>query len=154
MRQETFKFGDLVHLILEVWQYHIILLQKLLLWCMHMHAGPLGEIFHAGYHAQIHFKLPLQPVFALQQKQQLTCISKEFSISCDISSLWPCDAVWRHRCGSTFAQVMACCLVASSHYLNWCGLRISEVLWHSPKINFRGRSSRYQLMKLVWKIYL
>ena len=39
-------------------------------------------------------------------------------------SLWPCDAIWRHRSGSTLAP---------KHYLNQCGLLISEVLWQSPE---------------------
>ena len=34
------------------------------------------------------------------------------------------------RSGSTLAQVMACCLTATSHYLNQCWL-ISEALWYS-----------------------
>ena len=42
-----------------------------------------------------------------------------------VSSLWPGDAVWRHRSGSTLAQVMAWCLMAPSHYLNQCWLIIS-----------------------------
>ena len=33
--------------------------------------------------------------------------------------------------GSTLAQVMTCCLMAPSHYLNQCWLIISEVQWHS-----------------------
>ena len=37
-----------------------------------------------------------------------------------INSLWPSDAIWGHRTGLTLAQVMACCLTASSHYLNQC----------------------------------
>ena len=48
-----------------------------------------------------------------------------------LHSLWPSDAMWRQRSGSTLAQVMACCLAAPSHYLNQCWLIISEVLWHS-----------------------
>ena len=35
------------------------------------------------------------------------------------------------RSGSTLAQLMACCLMAPSHYLNQCWLIISEVQWHS-----------------------
>ena len=35
-----------------------------------------------------------------------------------LNSLWPIDAIWQHRSGSTLAQVMACCLTASNHYLN------------------------------------
>ena len=35
-----------------------------------------------------------------------------------VNSLWSSDAIWRHRSGSTLAQVMAWCLTAPSHYLN------------------------------------
>ena len=52
------------------------------------------------------------------------------------NSLWPSDAIWQHRSGSTLAQVMACCLTAPSHYLNQCWLIISEVRWQSPEDNF------------------
>ena len=47
-----------------------------------------------------------------------------------------CDAIWGHRSGSTLAQVMACCLVAPSNYLNQCCLIISQVLWHLLESNF------------------
>ena len=47
------------------------------------------------------------------------------------NSLWPSDAIWWHRSGSTLAQVMACCLTAPRHYLNQCWLIINEVQWHS-----------------------
>ena len=36
------------------------------------------------------------------------------------NSLWLSDVIWRHKSGSAFAQVMASCLTASSHYLNQC----------------------------------
>ena len=39
-----------------------------------------------------------------------------------INSLWSSDATWRHGSGSTLAQVMACCLMPPSHYLNQCWL--------------------------------
>ena len=32
-----------------------------------------------------------------------------------INSLWPSDAIWRHRSGSALAQIMACRLTAPSH---------------------------------------
>ena len=54
---------------------------------------------------------------------------------CMINSLWPSDAMWRHRSGLTLAQVMAWCLTAPSHYLTQCWRIISEVLWHSPEDN-------------------
>ena len=53
-----------------------------------------------------------------------------------INSLWPSDAIWRHGSVSTLAQVMACCLMAPSHYLNQFWVMISAVLWHSPDSNF------------------
>ena len=53
-----------------------------------------------------------------------------------INSFWPSDAIWRHRSGSTLAQVMACCLTAPSHYLNQCWLIISKVQWRSSDRNF------------------
>ena len=58
-----------------------------------------------------------------------------FFMSCNqhwfINSLWPRDAIWRQRSGSTLAQVMAWCLVAPSHSLNQCWLIINEIQWHS-----------------------
>ena len=57
-----------------------------------------------------------------------------------INSLWPSDAIWWHRSGSTLTQIMACCLKTSSHYLNLCWLIINRVLWHSPETNFTGSS--------------
>ena len=37
------------------------------------------------------------------------------------------DPIWWQSGGSTLAQVMACCLMTSSHYLKQCWLIISEV---------------------------
>ena len=62
-------------------------------------------------------------------------------IAWHINSLWPSDAIWRQRSGSTLVQVMACCLTAPSHYLNQCWLTISEVQWHSPAGNFTRDTS-------------
>ena len=33
----------------------------------------------------------------------------------NFNSLWPKDAIWHQRSGSTLVQVMACCLTAPSH---------------------------------------
>ena len=46
------------------------------------------------------------------------------------------DAIWQHRSGSALAQVTACCLTATSHYLNQCWLIISEFQWHSSEGDF------------------
>ena len=44
--------------------------------------------------------------------------------NCYLNSLWPSKAIWQHRTGSTLVQVMACCLLAPSHFLNQCWLII------------------------------
>ena len=44
-----------------------------------------------------------------------------------VNSLRPSGTIWWHRSGSTLAQVMSCCLMAPSHYLNQCWLIISMV---------------------------
>ena len=41
--------------------------------------------------------------------------------------LCPSNAKWRHCNGSTFAQVMACCLMSPSHYLHNCWLIKSKI---------------------------
>ena len=45
-----------------------------------------------------------------------------------VDSLRPNDVIWRHRGGSALAQVMACHLAASRHYLSqcWLSLRITR----------------------------
>ena len=46
-------------------------------------------------------------------------------IECLFNSLWLSDAKWRQGSGSTLAQLMACCQVAPSHYLDQSWLIIS-----------------------------
>ena len=58
-----------------------------------------------------------------------------------INSLRPSDTIWRHKSGSTLAQVMACCLTAPSHYLNQCWLIVSKVQWHPSESNFTRDTS-------------
>ena len=53
-----------------------------------------------------------------------------------VISLWPSDTIWWYRCGSSLAQVMACRLIATSHYLNQFWLIIKCVLWYSPESTF------------------
>ena len=59
--------------------------------------------------------------------------------------MWPSDTIWRHRSVSTLAQIMACFLTVSSHYLNQCRLIIvstfcetthSRMSWHSTLSSF------------------
>ena len=52
------------------------------------------------------------------------------------NSLWPCDAIWQYKSGSTLVQVMACCLTAPSHYQGQCWFIIIEAPWHFTLNNF------------------
>ena len=42
-------------------------------------------------------------------------------------------AIWRHKTGTTLAQVMAWCLTAPSHYMNKCWLIIGKALCYSSE---------------------
>ena len=58
------------------------------------------------------------------------------------------DAIQWHRFGTTLAQVMTCCLPATSRYLNQCW-HISRVLWHlSGCIIWRRLVDTNQLNKI------
>ena len=65
-----------------------------------------------------------------------------------INWLWPSDVIWRQRTWSTLIPVIACFLTAPSHHLNQCCLIISEVLWHSPEVNFTGNAQDIHEMSL------
>ena len=69
------------------------------------------------------------------------------------NSLWPCDAIWWHRSRSTLAQVMACCLMAPSHYMNQCWLLICVVLWHSLESNYVGNAQVFFIIIGIWKLH-
>ena len=71
-----------------------------------------------------------------------------WKVTAIIKSLWPSDAIWQHRSGSTLARVMVCCLMAPNQYLNQCWLIISKVQWHS----LQGNLTRDNLV--INKIYL
>ena len=47
-----------------------------------------------------------------------------------------CGTIWRQRPRSALAQVMACCLIAPSHYHNQYWYIISKDLWQLPDQNF------------------
>ena len=64
--------------------------------------------------------------------------ASESATNTHINSWRPSDTIWRHRSGSTLAEVMACCLTTPSHNLNQCLFIINGVLWYSPYNNFTG----------------
>ena len=51
-------------------------------------------------------------------------------------TLWPSDTVWWHGSGSAWVQVMACCLMAPSHYLNLYGPLIIRAISAEVLMNF------------------
>ena len=54
-----------------------------------------------------------------------------------VNSLWPGDAIWWYRTGSTLLRLwLVVQKIAPSHYLNQCWIIIREVLWHSSEGNF------------------
>ena len=75
-----------------------------------------------------------------------------------LTHLGPSDAIWHWGSWSTLVQVMACCLMAPSHYLNQCWLIISKVLWHlSEDIIIRRFEDTNQWSKIkncIFKITL
>ena len=68
-----------------------------------------------------------------------------------LNSLLPSDTIWWHGSGSTLAQVMACCLMASSCYLDQC-YQLGSVAFIQDL--FHRKCSRYQFVKWVWKTQL
>ena len=66
------------------------------------------------------------------------------------NSLGRSDAIWWQRSGSTLAQVMACSLMASRHYLKQRWLIISKVEWYSSKGKFTRDTSAINHWN--WKI--
>ena len=68
-----------------------------------------------------------------------------------INLLWPSDVKWWHKPVSTWAQVMARCLTAPSHYLNQCWHIISKVHWHSSEPISR-EILQPSITKINWKV--
>ena len=56
-------------------------------------------------------------------------------VSCLAKSTWPNAITW-HRIESSSAQVVLCCLMTPSHYLNQCSLKKSEVQWPPHESRF------------------
>ena len=100
---------------------------------------PLPNINHL-HHTYIlsYFKAIISPGYhnskqnSKQNKNDLALMRCQ-AIIWTINSLCPSDAIRRQGTESTLAHIMACCLMAPSHYLNQCWLIISKVLWHSSE---------------------
>ena len=73
-----------------------------------------------------------------------------------VKSLWSSDAIWWYKSGSAFPQVMACCLMVPSHYLNqdlpsnvFCGIHLRAISQWVPKLQFCVISFKIVLVKLL-----
>ena len=94
---------------------------------------PWGSRYGVTYDCQtLIFLWWISTIFHIKN-QILTLLQTHFSM---VNSVWPSDAIWPKRSGSTMVWVLACCLTAPSHYPNHCWLLIGEALWHSPGSNF------------------
>ena len=68
-----------------------------------------------------------------------------------VNSLWPHEALWWHRYGSTFVQLMAFCLKAPSHHLSWSLLmnnQLSLLAFHWQQ--FHWNCSWYLYVQSLW----
>ena len=111
--------------------------------CSFMHDQPEGSVFLG--HQEVAWKSSLAILsrcyFAVMIGQTIhqywwVILVQKIWQQTTVNSLWPSDAIWWQRSGSTMAQVMACCLTAPSHHLNQCWLVIMKVKWHSSEGNF------------------
>ena len=73
----------------------------------------------------------------------------------DINSLGPSDAICQQRSESPFAQVMACCLTAPSHYqaITWTNVDLSSV--RLSDIHLRASSQEIRqpsITEIIWII--
>ena len=106
--------------------------------CSGLHASDIMRACTNGSRVQTHKRTPTQPSPASYKLFIVNMLGK-------VTLLWPNDAIWRHKTGSTLAQIIACCLMTPSHYLNQCWLIISKVQWQSPgpRLNIKTVLSTY-----------
>ena len=69
-----------------------------------------------------------------------------------VNSLWSNEVISKYRSGTTLLQVMACCLMASSHYLNQCCLKCQQVLVAFTRGQLLRKCSRYLSQIWDWKL--
>ena len=68
--------------------------------------------------------------------------------------VWVCGLMVLQQCGSTWAQIMACCLRAQHYFLNQCWLIISEVWHNSPSVFQTTSAHQLLLMDAEAKFYV
>ena len=68
-----------------------------------------------------------------------------YLVSFSFDSLWPSNAMWWHRSGSTLAQVLACCLMEPNHFPNQLLNYHQRSLWYSSEGNFTRSFHEFNL---------
>ena len=108
----------------------------LLMSCSQIDARPSGTIMMTQVWFQRHMAL------ITEYSQGVTTIN----------SLWPSEAIWWHRSVPTMAWMMACCLMAPSHYLTqyWLSSIRSTDIHQMAIIQYIYLS--HQSLKLPWKL--
>ena len=88
-----------------------------------IHRSPVNSPHKGQWHGALIFSLICVWINGWVNNREagdLRCYRAHSDVSVMFNSLWPGDTVWQHGTRSTLAQVMACCLMAPSHYLNQC----------------------------------
>ena len=109
-----------------------------------------------------HYDIQKISKYYLHQCWDIIKLTTSFPYSCSIvTALWTLTncglvtpyAIWWHRSWPSWAQVLACCLMVPSHYLNQCWCTIKGGLWFLPASNYtRSAHEIYPLQ--VFKITL
>ena len=84
-------------------------------------------------------------------KLDLTDCDIYLKLTFKVNPLWPSDTIWWHWSRYTLAQLLACCLMAPSHYQNQRWVFVLGVLWHSSESNFT--ISWTQPVICIWRLH-
>ena len=136
--------------IIAMWFQHIIWREEITL-----------HVLNLEYSEQIRSIAGLEIIWlhtSSWHQESWCCLSSKNRSQSSINSLWPNDAIWRQRSGSTLAQVMACCLTAPSHYLNQCwftrvrsiGIHLSTILQEILQPSITKISMKITFIKFLW----
>ena len=86
------------------------------------------------------------------QENCFKLLSHGFSMK--LNSLWPSDAIWEQKFGSSLAQVMACCLMMPSHSPNWCLLTMGICNIHLKPISQEVLYLSIHKMGCCWSVHI
>ena len=109
-----------------------------------------NKVFSYGIHSTVMFTWMFNisiPMLCLKftHHSHLSQGTMSYVESC-FNSLWPSDAMYSQRAGSTFVLVMACCL-SNYHYSEiWCLLRTNIIINFSDASRFVASKTDYNIV--------